>query len=51
MRKITMQENDNNHIIDFNKLQSKYRQDLIKGREDEFKKIYKYKNLYKNKKQ
>lgn len=34
--------------IDFNKLQSKYRQDLIKGREDEFKKIYKYKNLYKN---
>ena len=34
--------------VDFNKLHSQYRQDLIKGREEEFKKIYKYKNLYKN---
>ena len=34
--------------IDFNKLHSQYRQDVIKGREEEFKKIYKYKNLYKD---
>lgn len=34
--------------IDFSKLKSNLRQDLIKGREEEFKKIYKYKNLYKN---
>lgn len=34
--------------IDFNKLHSQYRQDLIKGKEEEFKKIYKYKNLYKD---
>ena len=33
---------------DFNKLHSQYRQDLIKGREEEFKQIYQYKNLYKN---
>ena len=34
--------------VDFNKLHSQYRQDLIKGKEEEFKKIYKYKNLYKD---
>lgn len=34
--------------VDFDKLHSQYRQDLIKGKEEEFKKIYKYKNLYKN---
>ncbi len=34
--------------VDFNQLHSQYRQDLIKGREEEFKKIYQYKNLYKN---
>ena len=34
--------------VDFEKLHSQYRQDLIKGREEEFRKIYKYKNLYKN---
>lgn len=34
--------------VDFSKLNSQYRQDLIKGREEEFRKIYKYKNLYKN---
>ena len=33
--------------VDFSKLHSQYRQDLIKGKEEEFKKIYKYKNLYK----
>lgn len=33
--------------VDFDKLHSQYRQDLIKGREEEFRKIYKYKNLYK----
>ncbi len=33
--------------VDFEKLNSFYRQDLIKGREEEFKEIYKYKNLYK----
>lgn len=32
----------------FEKLNSFYRQDLIKGREKEFRKKYKYKNLYKN---
>lgn len=36
--------------VDFEKLHSQYRQDLIKGREDEFRKIYKYQNLYKNNK-
>ena len=34
--------------VDFEKLNSFYRQDLIKGREEEFKKIYQFKNLYKN---
>ena len=34
--------------VDFNQLHSQYRQDLIKGKEEEFKKIYKYKNLYKD---
>ena len=34
--------------VDFEKLHSQYRQDLIKGREEEFRKIYKYKNLYKS---
>lgn len=34
--------------VDFKQLHSQYRQDLIKGREEEFKKIYKYKNLYRN---
>ena len=34
--------------VDFNKLHSQNRQDLIKGQEEEFKKMYKYKNLYKN---
>lgn len=34
--------------VDFDKLQSQNRQDLIKGKEKEFKKIYGYKNLYKN---
>lgn len=34
--------------VDFDKLHSQYRQDLIKGKEEEFKTIYKYKNLYKN---
>ena len=36
--------------VDFEKLDSQYRQDLIKGREEEFRKIYKYQNLYKNNK-
>lgn len=36
--------------VDFDKLHSQYRQDLIKGREEEFRKIYGYKNLYKNNK-
>ena len=35
--------------VDFDKLHSQYRQDLLKGKEEEFKKIYKYKNLYKDK--
>ena len=34
--------------VDFNQLHSQYRQDLIKEREEEFKQIYQYKNLYKN---
>ena len=34
--------------VDFDKLHSQYRQDLIKGKEEEFKTIYKYKNLYNN---
>lgn len=34
--------------VDFEKLNSYYRQDLIKGKEDEFKKIYQYRDLYKN---
>ena len=33
--------------VDFNKLNSFYRQDLIKGKEEEFKNIYQFKNLYK----
>ena len=34
--------------VDFEALNSFYRQDLIKGREAEFRKIYQYKSLYKN---
>lgn len=34
--------------VDFCQIHSQYRQDLIKGKEEEFKTIYKYKNLYKN---
>ena len=34
--------------VNFENLHTQNRQDLIKGREEEFKKIYKYKNLYKN---
>ncbi len=34
--------------VNFEKLNSQNRQDLIRGKEEEFKKIYKYKNLYKN---
>ena len=34
--------------VDFEKLNGFYRQDLIKGKEEEFKKIYQFKNLYKN---
>lgn len=34
--------------VDFEKLNSYYRQDLIKGKEEEFKQQYQYKNLYKN---
>ena len=36
--------------VNFENLHTQNRQDLIKGREEEFKKIYKYKNLYKNNK-
>ena len=32
--------------VDFEKLNGFFRQDLIKGREEEFKKIYAFKNLY-----
>ncbi len=34
--------------VDFEKLNSYYRQDLIKGKEEVFKKKYQYRNLYKN---
>lgn len=34
--------------VDFEKLNGFYRQDLIKGKEEAFKKIYQFKNLYKN---
>ena len=34
--------------VDYESLNGYYRQDLIKGREEEFKSIYQYKNLYKN---
>lgn len=34
--------------LDFNKINVKYRQELIKGREDEFREIYQFKNLYEN---
>lgn len=34
--------------VDFEKLNGFYRQDLIKGKEEEFKKIYQFRNLYKN---
>ena len=33
--------------VDFEKLNGFFRQDLIKGKEEEFKKIYQFKNLYK----
>ena len=34
--------------VNFENLQTQNRQDLIKGKEEEFKKIYKYRNLYKD---
>ena len=34
--------------VNFENLHTQNRQDLIKGREEEFRRIYKYKNLYKN---
>ncbi len=34
--------------VNFDNLQTQNRQDLIKGREEEFGKIYKYKNIYKD---
>ena len=34
--------------VDYELLNSNYRQDLISGREEEFKNIYQDKNLYKN---
>ena len=34
--------------VNFDNLHTQNRQDLIKGREEEFRKIYKYKNLYKD---
>lgn len=34
--------------VDYELLNGYYRQDLIKGREEEFKSTYQYKNLYKN---
>ena len=34
--------------VDFEKLHGFYRQDLIMGKEEAFKKIYQFKNLYKN---
>ena len=34
--------------VDYELLNSYYRQDLISGREEEFKNIYQDKNLYKN---
>ena len=34
--------------VNFENLKTQNRQDLIKGKEEEFKKIYKYKNLYKD---
>ncbi len=37
-----------NKKIDLNPTNIKYKQDLIKGKEEEFKNIYEYKNLYKN---
>lgn len=33
--------------VDFEKLNGYFRQDLIKGREEDFRKIYQFKNLYK----
>ena len=54
MDEVIVEGNFSNYLIEFlgevyfNKLHSQYRQDLIKGKEEEFKKIYKYKNLYKN---
>lgn len=37
-----------NKKLDFNTLNVKYRQEVIEGREEEFKSIYEYKNLYEN---
>ena len=37
-----------NQKLDFNKINVKYRQEVIEGRENEFKNIYEYKNLYEN---
>lgn len=37
-----------NKKLDFNTINVKYRQEVIEGREVEFRKIYEYKNLYEN---
>lgn len=37
-----------NKKLDFNKLKVKYRQEVIEGQEEEFKKIYAHKNIYDN---
>lgn len=37
-----------NKKLDFNTLNVKYRQEVIAGREKEFKEIYEYKNIYEN---
>lgn len=52
MDEVIVVGNFSNYLIDFlgevDITHSEYRQDLIKGKEEKFKKIYKYKNLYKN---
>ncbi len=37
-----------NKKLDFNTMNVKYRQDVIEGKEEEFRDIYQYKNLYEN---
>ena len=37
-----------NKKLDFNAINVKYRQEVIEGREEEFRAIYEYKNLYEN---